>query len=56
MPDDDLPKVEPSAAVRQAAKALHQMFVALRDEGFTEQQALSVIATILASQQRGDGQ
>lgn len=41
---------EPSADLRTAASQLHQMFVALVQEGFTEQQALQVVAAILKAQ------
>lgn len=43
---------EPSADLRQVASHLHQMFVALVNEGFTENQALQMIASILAAQGR----
>jgi glutathionylspermidine synthase len=38
---------EPSAELRKAASQLHQMFIALLQEGFTEAQALQVVAAIL---------
>ncbi len=44
---------EPSADIRQAASVLWQMFVALTSEGFSEHQALQVIAHVLQSQQGG---
>jgi hypothetical protein len=44
---------EPSADLRQAASALWQMFVALRSEGFNEQQALVVIGQVLAANSGG---
>jgi len=45
--------VEPSAALRELAGQLHQMFVALVAEGFTEPQALIVIGHVLRAA-RGD--
>ena len=48
--------IEPSADMREFAKHLRQMFVALKLEGFTEQQAMSVIGTTLAASfGKGDG-
>lgn len=41
-------KVEPSADDRIAAKAMFAMFTALTDEGFTEEQALTIIGQMLA--------
>jgi hypothetical protein len=41
--------VEPSADLRQFAANMHQMFIALVNEGFTEQQALAVIGGWLAA-------
>lgn len=38
---------EPSADLRQMASALWQTFVALRSEGFSEKQALRIIADLL---------
>ncbi len=46
---------EPSADLRQAASALWQMFVALKAEGFTEQQALTILGQVLAAQSGGSG-
>jgi len=45
--------VEPSAAVRQSAKAIHEVFIALANEGFTEAQALHIIGVMLAAQIQG---
>lgn len=47
--------MEPSAAMRQLANQLRQMFVALTYEGFNEQQALVIIGQCIAGQ-RGGGQ
>lgn len=46
--------IEPAANLRELANTLHQMFVALTQEGFTEQQALIVIGQLLATD-RGNG-
>lgn len=43
----DKPRTEPSADLRLMASQFHQLFVALRDEGFTEKQALVVIGEVL---------
>jgi hypothetical protein len=40
---------EPSADLRIAASALWQMYVALTMEGFTEPQALEIVATVIKS-------
>lgn len=47
---------EPSANARMMAKSLYDMYMALRLEGFTEEQALSIIATCIHSSNltRGD--
>lgn len=41
--------MEPSADLRQTANHLRQTFVALVQEGFTEQQALVIIGQILSA-------
>ena len=41
--------IEPDAGKRVAAKELRQMFLALTQEGFSEQQALVIIGQILAA-------
>lgn len=43
---------EPTAEIRQAASALWQVFVALKAEGFSEQQALVIVGHVLAAQNR----
>jgi hypothetical protein len=50
MPDDP-GRVEASADVRGGARQLRQVFVALRNEGFTEHQALVIIGQIMAANQ-----
>lgn len=45
------PPREPSSDLRQAASGLHQMFVALVAEGFSEDQALVIIGHMLKGQQ-----
>jgi hypothetical protein len=44
---------EPAANLRQLASVLHQTYTALVAEGFTEQQALTIIGMILAAQTGG---
>lgn len=44
-----LPPCEPSADLRVFASSMRQMFVALTNEGFTEQQALTMIGQVLAA-------
>ena len=39
--------IEPSSDLRTFAANMRQMFVALTAEGFTEQQALSIIGEVL---------
>lgn len=48
--------MEPSADLRASANQLRQMFVALTTEGFTSNEALVIIGTILAAgiQKMGD--
>ncbi len=41
--------IEPAADTREMASALRQTFIALTQEGFTEQQALAIIGQILAA-------
>ena len=45
--------IEPAAEMRELAHLLHQTFVALTLEGFTEQQALVIIGQILAANAGG---
>lgn len=45
--------IEPAADLRQLANALRQTFLALVQEGFTEQQALVIIGQILAANAAG---
>lgn len=40
---------EPSADMRFAAGALREMFIALLNEGFTEDQALAIIGHIMTA-------
>ena len=42
-------KHEPAADLREMAAALYGMFVALVDQGFTEQQALVIIGQVIAA-------
>lgn len=49
IPTDDHAHIEPSAAQRGAALALYQLFVALQQRGFTEQQALTLVGQLLTS-------
>ena len=49
-------KTEPTAEMRQAANGCWQLFTALGDEGFTDQQALVIIGQMLtASIGKGGG-
>lgn len=41
--------------MRELAKTLHDMYVALRKEGFTESQALAIIGQVLAANSEGNG-
>jgi hypothetical protein len=43
------PKREPSADLRAAASGLFELYVALTDQGFTEQQALVVLGQVIAA-------
>lgn len=43
------PSEEPAAAVRQFARTMREMYVALVQEGFTEQQSMSAITTVIQS-------
>lgn len=42
-------KVEPSADHRAAAKTLYAMFTALVDEGFSEDQSLTLVGDLLVA-------
>lgn len=46
-------KHEPTADQREAASLIYGVFVALVDEGFTEQQALIIVGQILAANSGG---
>lgn len=50
-----VPRVEPRSDLRQAAAGLMEMFVALKDAGFTEHQALIIIGHTLSGGQKGGG-
>lgn len=52
--DATRPKREPSAEHREMAEGLHEMFVAHVDAGFTEKQALDLIAAIIVGHGKGD--
>lgn len=41
--------VEPSAAVREGAHSVRELFVALMMEGFTEKQALIILGQMLSA-------
>jgi hypothetical protein len=45
--------VEPSSDIRIAASQLRQIYIALMQEGFTTQEALTIIGQILATNQGG---
>jgi len=45
--------IEPSADLRMMASALRQMYIALTLEGFTAQEALSIIGSCIAANSRG---
>jgi len=48
------PKMEPNADMRAMANAARQMFVALVDEGFTEEQALILLGQTITANIRGN--
>ncbi|MFB9926024.1 hypothetical protein ACFORO_12405 [Amycolatopsis halotolerans] len=50
------PRVEPRSDLRQAAAGLMEMFVALKDAGFTEHQALIIIGHMMSGGQKGGGE
>lgn len=45
--------IEPSADLRQMASATRQVYTALTNEGFTEQQALIIVGQIISSASGG---
>lgn len=47
------PGFEPSADARVLAKNLFDMFMAMTQEGFTEDQALSIISTVVYTMNQG---
>lgn len=55
MAEPGRPMTEPSADLRQFASCLRQMFVALRNEGFSEREALAVLGTVVAANVQGNG-
>lgn len=48
--------IEPRSDMRQAAAGLMEMFVSLKNAGFTEHQALVIIGHMLSGGQKGGGQ
>ena len=42
-------KFEPSASMRGLTRGIWELFVALRKDGFNEQQALTIVGQILAA-------
>jgi hypothetical protein len=49
-------KREPSADLRQVASGLYELFVALTDQGFNEQQALVILGQVIAANTKRDEQ
>lgn len=49
------PSREPSADARTAARAVRDVYLALRAEGFTRGEALTVVGQIIAASMPGDG-
>ena len=45
--------IEPAADIRQAANAIRQVYLALRQEDFTDPQALVIVGQILATNAGG---
>ena len=43
---------EPSAQMRQAAAAVHELYTALVNEGFDEIQALKIVGNMLSNNQQ----
>lgn len=48
-------RVEPSADMRSAARGAREMFLALLEQGFTEEQAVRMIAIMLGQAASGGG-
>jgi len=51
---NDRPKVEPSAELRAAAASMYELFVAIVDAGFTEEQALALLSNMLPKGTAGE--
>lgn len=45
--------IEPSADLRQGARDLRQLFIALINEDFSEKQALAIIGSVIAAGRNG---
>ncbi len=57
MRDQTDPRAEEAPAeMREAARNLRGMYVALRAEGFTEEQAITIIGQVLSAGLGGGGQ
>ena len=52
---NDKPIREPSAELRQSASGLYEIYVALVNEGFNEEQSLRLIGEMLRAQMGGAG-
>ena len=44
-----IPPREPRADLRQAAGAMHELFTALLEQGFTEAQALHIVGVVVST-------
>jgi len=54
MPVPTPARVEPSADMRSAAHTVREWFVALREQGFTEAQALTICGTMMGQAVAGN--
>lgn len=48
-------KVEPNSDMRQGAMAMFELYTAWKDAGFTEEQALQLIALVMVENMKGNG-
>ncbi len=47
--------IEPSSDLRQFASLIRQLYVALTNEGFTDDEAMTIVLSVIARHAKGEG-